>query len=319
MNFYGRKPYVSVAKRREQAQKLVKKSLNAGKSLDGVPAFKGAIAKSFWGKGWCTNLESFSDYSNRLPRGRSYVRNGAVIDLIVKQGSANASVMGSSLYKVEIKVATINEKKWKALCNSCVGSIDSLIEILNGKLSSSVMTHLCQPRLGLFPQPNEIKFSCSCPDWASMCKHVAAALYAVGARLDLNPQLLFALRDVNPEDLLANAGATLTLSEPGETLSVTLGDSLADIFEIDMDETPTSAKKNSNPLNKIKKQNKKRIDGTASNKAPPKVDLEATKKVLKKATNPDNKISTKKSTAKKISSKQVTSKKILKKKVLPKK
>ena len=160
-------------------------------------------------KAWCDNLERYSDYANRLPRGRTYVRNGSVIDLQVAPGVVSAMVSGSELYRIEVKVAAVPKPRWSAVCTDCAGAIDSLVELLQGRFSQGVMARICHEKTGLFPSPAEITFSCSCPDWASMCKHVAAVLYGIGARLDEQPDLLFALRKVDHQDLIAHAGTDL--------------------------------------------------------------------------------------------------------------
>src|SRR6266542_3973873 len=172
-----------------------------------------AIVTTFWGKAWCENLERYSDFENRLPRGRTYVRNGSVIDLQIAPGEIKALVSGSSIYKVKVKVAPVAKARWQAICKDCAGAIDSLIELLQGKLSQGVMERVCRQKTGLFPSPAEIQLSCSCPDWADMCKHVAAALYGVGARLDEKPQLLFVLRGVDETELLAGAGEDLAVAK----------------------------------------------------------------------------------------------------------
>ena len=203
------KPYVSVAERQKKAEKAVAKAKKAGKTMSPVAAYRGAMARTFWGKAWNENLERYSDFENRLPRGRTYTRNGSVIDLKIAEGSVHAQVMGSSLYTVEIDVAAVPSQCWQAIGADCAGSIDSLVELLQGKLSGAVMARICKPETGLFPAPGDITFNCSCPDWASMCKHVAAVLYGVGARLDEQPELLFTLRCVDAQDLVKQAGAGL--------------------------------------------------------------------------------------------------------------
>lgn len=238
MSYYGWKPYVSVAERRRNAEKAAAKAKKSGADLSPIESYRGAIAKSFWGKAWCENLEAYSDYANRLPRGRTYVRNGSVIDLKIAAGEVHAQVMGSSLYKVAVKVATVPVKQWQAIGADCSGSIDSLVELLQGKLSKAVMERICTPRTGLFPAPKDIEFSCSCPDWASMCKHVAAVLYGVGARLDRQPELLFSLRRVDAKDLVSQAGSGLPKSKKGPAAGKVLDTSmLGDVFGIEMDET----------------------------------------------------------------------------------
>ena len=237
MSYYGWKPYVSVAERRRKAEKAAAEARKSGADHSPIEPYRGAIAKTFWGKAWCDNLEAYSDYANRLPRGRTYVRNGSVIDLRIVEGKVQALVMGSSLYKVAVKVTEVPAKQWQAIGTACSGSIDSMVELLQGKLSKGVMERICAQRTGLFPTPKEIDFSCSCPDWASMCKHVAAVLYGVGARLDQQPELLFRLRRVDATDLVSQAGAGLPKSKKGPAAGKVLDTSLlADVFGIEMDE-----------------------------------------------------------------------------------
>ena len=237
-------PYVPVAERRKKAEKAAAKAIKAGSGLLPVAPFGGAIGKTFWGKAWCKNLESYSDLSNRLPRGRSYARNGSVIDLKISAGAVQAQVMGSSLYQVAVKISAVPSAQWHAISSDCAGSIDTLIELLQGKFSKAVMERICTPRTGLFPAPKEISFSCSCPDWASMCKHVAAALYAVGVRLDEQPELLFSLRRVDAKDLVTQAGAGLSKVKKSPNSDKLLDNAmLADVFGIEMDATAMPAKK----------------------------------------------------------------------------
>lgn len=143
MGYWGWKPYVSVAERRKSAEKEAAKARKAGAELSPVEPYRGALAKTFWGKAWGDNLERYSDYANRLPRGRTYVRNGSVIDLNIAAGEIRAQVMGSSLYKVKVSVDTVPEKQWQAIGADCSGSIDSLVELLQGKLSKAVMERIC--------------------------------------------------------------------------------------------------------------------------------------------------------------------------------
>lgn len=193
------------------------------------------IAKTFWGKSWCDNLERYSDFANRLPRGRTYVRNGSVVDLQITPGAIHALVSGSELYEVALKVAPVSKARWKTICHDCAGAIDSLVELLQGRFSKGVMERICRQNHGLFPSPVEIKLSCSCPDWADMCKHVAAVLYGIGARLDHQPELLFRLREVDEKDLIAKAGSALPLAKQGPAAAKVLGgEDLSVIFGLDM-------------------------------------------------------------------------------------
>ncbi len=232
---WGWKPYVSVAERRRRAMREMEKRRKQGHAVSPVTIDGRTIARTFWGKAWCENLERYSDYANRLPRGRSYVRNGSVVDLEIAAGTIDAYVGGSELYKVSLKVAPVDKAKWKAICQDCGGAIDSLVELLQGRLSQGVMERICRQSQGLFPSPAEIKLKCSCPDWADMCKHVAAVLYGIGARFDLQPELLFRLRAVDETELIASAGAGVPLTKQGPAAGKVLGgEDLAAMFGLDM-------------------------------------------------------------------------------------
>ncbi len=235
MNYGNWKPYVSVSQRREKAGKLIAKAKKTGKEMHPVVVQGRTIAQSFWGKAWCNNLENYSDFANRLPRGRTYVRNGSVIDLRIEPGKIRAQVMGSSLYQIDISINAISATQWSQLQDKCTGTIASLVELLQGKLSKAVMEHICTPHTGLFPTPNDIKFTCSCPDWATMCKHVAAVLYGVGSCLDQQPQLLFTLRQVNADDLVGHA-ETLSVHKVTPSNTKVLDDTALDeLFDIEME------------------------------------------------------------------------------------
>lgn len=244
----GFRPYVPVAERRRNAEREAQKIKKKGRSLSPVVTRGRSIASTFWGKSWCNNLERYSDFSNRLPRGRTYVRNGSVIDLQIAPGEVSALVSGSSIYKVAVKVLAVPQAQWAALCADCAGAVDSLVELLEGRFSKGVMEHLCQQRTGLFPTPAEIAFSCSCPDWAAMCKHVAAVLYGIGARLDERPDLLFLLRKVDEKDLIAKASRSLPLSKKGPAKDKILAsEDLSALFGLDLDECPSEVPPQSEP------------------------------------------------------------------------
>jgi uncharacterized Zn finger protein len=238
MSFYAWGDYVSVGEKRRQAQQTLAKLRKQGQSVAPVTIEGRKIAKSFWGQSWCTNLERYSDYEYRLPRGRSYVRNGFVVDLQIAKGEITARVSGSDLYNVKIAIAPVKAACWKSVRRDCAGTIDSLVELLQGRLAKGVMERVCRKGDGLFPSPGEIKLSCSCPDWADMCKHVAATLYGVGARLDEKPQLLFELRGVDENELIASAGEDLSLSRTAPSRATVLNDGdVAALFGLEMAET----------------------------------------------------------------------------------
>ena len=234
--------YVPVAERRAKAARQLEKMRKKGRPIDPVIIEGRTIAKTFWGKAWCENLESYRDFENRLPRGRTYVRNGSVLDLQIAPLAVTAMVSGSSLYNVKIDIAAAPKAQWRAICRDCAGGIDSLVELLQGRFSKGVMERLCRQDKGLFPRPSEIRFSCDCPDFASMCKHVAAALYGVGARLDEKPELLFRLRAVDENDLLAHLDATSPLSATGPAADRVLeSDDISALFGLEMADAETAA------------------------------------------------------------------------------
>jgi uncharacterized Zn finger protein len=229
--------YVSVADRRGKAEREASKLRKKGAVLSPVAIEGKKIATTFWGKAWCENLESYRDYEHRLERGRSYARNGLVIDLQIAPHLVTAIVCGSSVYTIRITINELPKARWKSICSDCAGGIDSLVELLQGRFSKGVMERICRQDAGLFPKPSDIKFACSCLDHASMCKHVAGALYGVGARLDAKPELLFRLRGVDENDLVANIGDALPMSKQGPAAGKVLeADDMAALFGLDMGE-----------------------------------------------------------------------------------
>jgi len=234
-NYYGFGPYVSIAARRAQAARELAKLQKKGRQISPVAIEGRKIARTFWGEAWCDNLERYSDYANRLARGRTYVRNGSVVDLQIEPGRVTAVVSGSTMYDVRVTVGPVPRSRWNAICEDCSGAIDSLVELLQGRFSKGVMTRICEEKTGLFPSSKDIVFTCSCPDWASMCKHVAAVLYGIGARLDHQPQLLFKLRNVDEQDLIANAGSVLSKKRRRPASAKVLAeDDLSEMFGIEM-------------------------------------------------------------------------------------
>lgn len=238
-DYGGWAPYIPVAQRQRQAKQKVAALNKNGQSCQPVTIEGRAIAKSFWGKAWCDNLESYSDFANRLPRGRTYVRNSSVIDLRIESGRVLALVSGSDVYSVEIGVQPLAATKWGAIIKECSGKVASLIELLQGRLSKAVMETVTCRGEGLFPLPRQISMRCSCPDAASMCKHVAAVLYGVGARLDNEPELLFRLRHVDPQDLTRQLG-NMPAMAPSDTQGALDGTDLSALFGIDLDDGSTA-------------------------------------------------------------------------------
>ncbi|MFH1684321.1 MAG: SWIM zinc finger family protein [Candidatus Margulisiibacteriota bacterium] len=220
----------------------MKKLRKKGRDVQPVEIEGRKIARTFWGRAWCDHLTKFSDYSNRLPRGRAYVCNGLVCHLEIAEGAVTALVSGSKLYNVSITIKKLPGKKWSMVKERCAGQIGSLLELLQGKFSKSVMTVVTDRDNGLFPLPREISLSCDCPDWAVMCKHVAAALYGVGSRLDERPELLFLLRGVKQEELISVQADSVTTGKKGGRKRIADSD-LTDVFGLEMVENKSTRRR----------------------------------------------------------------------------
>ncbi len=235
--------YVSASSRRQQAERKLAALRKQGREVSPVEVEGRKIAKTFWGKAWCDNLERYSDFSNRLPRGRTYVRNGSVIHLHVAEGEVTALVSGSDIYEVTLNIATLSKRRWKALQKECGGEVSSVLELLQGRLSTAVMGVVTRAGEGLFPEPREIRLDCSCPDWATMCKHVAAVLYGVGARLDHEPKLLFELRGVDPADMVEQAVADVQKRPSSGRYKRLEGADLSKLFGVDIEQSASKRAK----------------------------------------------------------------------------
>lgn len=245
--------YVSVAERREKAKKAMEQLRKKGQLIEPIEIEGRLITKQFWGNQWCDHLATFADYENRLPRGRTYARNGSICHLNIKKGQIEAIVSGTRLYNIAINIKTLDNGKWEAIKKSCTGQIGSILELLQGKLSDQVMKVVVDAKIGLFPSEAEIDFDCSCPDWAGMCKHVAAVLYGIGNRLDSRPELLFLLRGVDASELVDT-----TFMIDTETSAAQIEhEALAELFGIEMDALPEVKPRNA-PKKKSKTRSKSR-------------------------------------------------------------
>jgi uncharacterized Zn finger protein len=302
--YYEWAPYVSVATKLAKAKRFVTKKL--GSKANPVSTSSLKIAKTFWGVAWCENLESYSDYDNRMPRGKTYIRNGSVVHLEIKTGKIFAYVAGSETYTIEIKIAPLSKDKWNKIKKKCSGEIGSVVELLQGKLSKNVLSIVTDKKDGLFPKPNEISFDCSCPDFASMCKHVAATLYGVGVMLDTEPELFFKLRGVDYLDLIDSSVNIMTDGKDDHTLDE---ESLESIFGVELSDSLD--KTSTNKKDKIVTKNKTTTKSKAKTKSPEKSRSKVSKKTI--ASTIDSIVTNKKSKAaeqkKKTDKTKITSKK----------
>ncbi len=245
---YGFYEYVSVDEKKERNKKAVEKLMKKNPGIAPIVVSGRKLASTWWGKSWNGNLESYSDYSNRIGRGRSYILHGAVLDLQIAPGKVSALIQGSrrAPYEVVIDIKPLNKAAWDKLVKACEGKIESLQELLEGRFPKALDEMFTAKGKGLFPTSKEIRFGCSCPDYAAMCKHVAAALYGVGTRFDENPALFFALRNVNVDELISKAivqkSETLLSKSGRRSARVIEKNDLSAMFDIEMDEISASAK-----------------------------------------------------------------------------
>ena len=241
MGYWGYPRYVPVGEKKAKAEKKLKKLIKDNPDIKPVFVEGRALARTWWGKSWNLNLERYADYSNRIGRGRSYVRNGAVLDLQIGSGKVDSLVQGtiSTPYNVTIRIKAITKPIWDKMKAASAGKLDSLQELLAGKFPQVLGEIFMAKGEGLFPSPQEIEFHCSCPDWAYMCKHVAATLYGIGVRLDKDPGLFFKLRQVEMGNLISQAVEDRThklLRVAEKKTGRVIDDSnLGDIFGIDME------------------------------------------------------------------------------------
>ncbi len=264
---YGFPRYVSVAQRRRNAARTIASLESSGRKLQPVEIDGRMIATTFWGHSWCFNLEDYSDFSNRLPRGRTYVRNGSVIDLQIDRGRVRALVSGTSVYQVEVTIKPLARQKWKVIRSQCAGQLDSMVELLQGLISERVMEVVTRQGEGLFPSPRDISLRCSCPDWATMCKHVAAVLYGVGARLDHEPTMLFTLRGVDPAEMIAAAVTDAPKKRASGGRKRLKTDDVSSVFGIELETSPpkktatrkVSAKSSANKKKPVTKKKRKPV------------------------------------------------------------
>ena len=264
MRHWGFPRYVSVGEKRAKASKKLKQLRKKNPDINPILLEGSAIARTWWGKSWNLNLERYADYSNRIERGRSYVRHGAILDLRIDSGKVESLVQGtrSKPYSVNVKIKALNKKVWLDIKAACEGKLDSLQELLAGQFPKALGEIFMAQGKGLFPTPKEIGFSCSCPDWAYMCKHVAATLYGIGARLDEDPELFFKLRKAKIKDLVSQAveeNARKLLKKAEKKTARIIESDLANVFGIDFDEPAKPKKKRAKgPLEKVKRKKYKR-------------------------------------------------------------
>lgn len=227
--------YEEAQERKERLQREIAKRQKRGEKFEALPAPAGQkkLSTTFWGQAWCRNLESYQVYESRLPRGRSYLRQGNVYNLEIEPGKLSAMVAGSELYDTSITIKPLPKEQWQQIVESSAGQVGSMLDLLAGKLGDGLMKVLTDPEDGLFPKPKEIRFNCSCPDHADMCKHVSAVLYGVGVLLDTKPELLFTLRGVDQAELLSNASIAAITDLSADTGDLA-GVDLSAIFGIDL-------------------------------------------------------------------------------------
>ncbi len=286
MSYWGFPKYVSVAEKKAKAAKKLKELSKKRPDMKPVALEGSALAHTWWGKAWNHNLEQYADYSNRIGRGRSYVRHGAVLDLQIEPGEVIALVQGSDRnpYSVSVKIQTLKKETWQRMKTACEGTLESFQELLAGNFPKALGEIFICKDSGMFPAPLEIKFDCSCPDWADMCKHVAAVLYGVGVRLDEDPKLFFRLRDAGIDELIKQAVAGKVeklLEKAGRKSGRIIEDKdIASVFGIDIEEQPAIVKNKTAKAAAGRKKSKP-AKTSAGRKVSAKKELQESKRVKK--------------------------------------
>ena len=311
MSYWGFPRYVSVGEKKQKARKKLEQLRKKNKNIEPVIIEGRTLAHTWWGKAWNKNLEEYADYSNRIGRGRSYVRCGSVLDLQISGGEVKSLVQGSESkpYSVVIKIKALEKSIWKKIKDVCEGKLDSLQELLVGKFPKALDEIFTAHGKGLFPAPKEIDFDCSCPDWADMCKHVAATLYGIGARLDKDPNLFFALRKIEINDLITETvkGKTKELLAKAKKKSgrIIEDQDLSSVFGIELDSVSLPARKvkvkatRKDKSPKTKKTTSKQPEIKQTKSVSKSGTKKASTKTIKKATKDAAKVKVTKKPAKK--------------------
>jgi uncharacterized Zn finger protein len=287
---YGFPKYVSVGEKRAKAEKKLKQLRKKNPNVQPVSLEGRTLARTWWGKAWNTNLESYADYANRIGRGRSYVRHSAVLDLQITKGKVQALVMGSGRtpYRVTITIKPISKTQWAKLKKASAEKLSSLQALLTGHFPKELSDIFTTQRKGLFPSPSEISLDCDCPDWAVMCKHVAAALYGIGVRLDEDPGLFFTLRGVKMEDLITQTiqaqSRTLIKKAKRKSTRILDTDNLSDVFGINLDQAPVKKKRKATKRTAAKKKVAKRKTAVQAVKKKAVKKKVTKKKIIRKKT-----------------------------------
>lgn len=165
------------------------------------------LTRNWWGMAWQNKILSYSDYANRLPRARTYVRTGKVQAITVMPNYVTATVQGSRSddYTVTITIDPLSKKAKDQLTALFKEHISSMHELLTGAFPKSFADELLGGTHPLFPTPNQLHLQCTCPDWALLCKHVGAVLYGIGVAFDSDPSLFFKLRNLKLDKLVQSS------------------------------------------------------------------------------------------------------------------
>jgi len=171
---------------------------------------RGAFANRWWAKRWIGTLERFN-IGARLGRGRSYARQGQVLDIEIASGEVKARVQGSERepYRVSIKLKPLSAADWQKLTEAMTEEARFSAKLLAGEMPEDIEQVFAAEGLSLFPRTHgDLATDCSCPDYSNPCKHIAAVYYLLGEAFDNDPFLMFRLRGMERDALLAQLGET---------------------------------------------------------------------------------------------------------------
>ena len=186
------------------------------------------FSRTWWGQRFIAALEEFTDEA-RLGRGRSYASNGRIIEYTLSKGTVTAKVRGSinpyfgvykePIYKTSITIKAITSNDWAKVIRQIASRADLITKLLMNEMPDTIEDAFSGLGLHLLPHSErDFETSCSCPDWANPCKHIAGVYYLLASALDNDPFLMFELRGLSREDLHTE----LTRSPLGKILASAL-------------------------------------------------------------------------------------------------
>jgi uncharacterized Zn finger protein len=188
----------------------------------------GQFSRTWWGQRFIAALEQFTD-PGRLGRGRSYASGGRILDYTLAKGTVTARVRGSinpyfgvykePIYTTSITIKAISAANWTKVIRRIASRADLVTKLLMNEMPDTIEDVFSELDLHLLPHSErDFVTTCSCPDYANPCKHIAGVYYLLASALDNDPFLMFELRGLSRDDLRTE----LVRSPLGEILASAL-------------------------------------------------------------------------------------------------